>query len=159
MLVSVDPEAQINNEYNQEDFIITRELLSAALEKHQQQLEDVKVLIVRTLPNSPNKLSNNYSNTNPCYFSKTAVELINEFGFTHLMVDLPSIDREEDGGELIGHHTFWEYPENTQTQKTITELIFVPNEIKDGNYLVNIQITALENDASPSKITLYDIKS
>lgn len=159
LLVSVDPEAQINNEYNQEDFIITRELLSAALEKHQQQLEDVKVLIVRTLPNSPNKLSNNYSNTNPCYFSKTAVELINEFGFTHLMVDLPSIDREEDGGELIGHHTFWEYPENTQTQKTITELIFVPNEIKDGNYLVNIQITALENDASPSKITLYDIKS
>ena len=40
---------------------------------------------------------------------------------------------------------------------TITELIYVPNEIKDGLYLLQIQIASLEIDASPSKPVLYEI--
>jgi len=40
---------------------------------------------------------------------------------------------------------------------TITELIFVPNSVKDGKYILNILIAPFENDASPSKPILYKL--
>lgn len=154
-LISIQPQNWSNPDYDQEDRIINRSDLSNKLD----QLDaGVKALVIRTLPNSKDKLAQNYSNTNPIYFSKEAIDYIVEFGIDHLIVDLPSIDREEDEGQLIGHHTFWNYPENPQFQRTITELVYVPNEIEDGVYFLNIQITSLENDASPSKLTLYEIR-
>lgn len=154
-LISIQPQNWSNPDYDQEDRIINRSDLSNKLD----QLDTgVKALVIRTLPNSKDKLAQNYSNTNPIYFSKEAIDYIVELGIDHLIVDLPSIDREEDEGQLIGHHTFWNYPENPQYQRTITELVYVPNEIEDGVYFLNIQITSLENDASPSKLTLYEIR-
>ena len=82
---------------------------------------------------------------------------MNEIGVEHLLIDMPSIDKEMDEGKLLAHHAFWQYPTNTQTQKTITEFIFVPNEVLDGTYLLNLQIASFENDASPSKPILYKI--
>ena len=75
----------------------------------------------------------------------------------HLLIDLPSVDREKDEGKLTAHHIFWDYPNNTQLQKTITELIYVPNDVLDGTYLLNLQIASFENDATPSKPVLYKI--
>jgi arylformamidase len=72
-----------------------------------------------------------------------------------LLLDLPSVDREEDGGNLLGHKAFWQYPENPRSACTITELIYVPSEVPDGDYLLNIQIASLELDVSPSKPVLY----
>jgi arylformamidase len=157
LLISIKPQKILNKEYNVEDYIVTQELLDAALLNHSHQIEDAKALIIRTLPNSTSKCSTNYSNTNPTYFSKEAIERINELGIQHLIVDLPSIDREEDNGALIAHHKFWNYPENPQTNKFITELVFIPDSVPDGRYLSNIQITSLENDASPSKVVLFEI--
>jgi hypothetical protein len=34
---------------------------------------------------------------------------------------------------------------------------FVSDEVKDGTYLLNLQIASFENDASPSKPVLYAI--
>ena len=68
---------------------------------------------------------------------------------------MPSVDKEVDGGVLAAHHVFWNYPENTQTHRTITELIYVPNDVYDGSYLLNLQIASFENDATPSKPVLY----
>lgn len=158
VLVSVQPVPTKNQEYDQEDGIVTMEVLKEACEKHLEEIKNSPTLIIRTLPNSESKLSTNYSNTNPTYFSKEAIEYINSLGVQHLMVDLPSIDREEDKGDLIGHHVFWSYPEKPALTKTITELIYVPENVADGKYFVNIQITSLENDASPSKIVLFSIE-
>jgi hypothetical protein len=38
---------------------------------------------------------------------------------------------------------------------TITELIYVPDTVLDGCFLLNLQIASFENDASPSKPVLY----
>ena len=81
-----------------------------------------------------------------------------ECGVKHLLLDLPSVDREEDGGALLGHKAFWQYPENARNNCTITELIYVPDRILDGDYLLNLQIASLELDVSPSKPLLYVIK-
>ena len=38
-------------------------------------------------------------------------------------------------------------------------MIYVPNTIADGRYLLDIQIAAFHNDASPSNPVLYEILS
>lgn len=158
-LISVKTESYVNHTEGKTDAVITKEKLAEACQPFEQLIQQCEVIIIRTLPNTDEKLTKNYSNSNPPYFSNEAIAYINELGVDHLVVDLPSIDREVDGGELAGHHLFWNYPENPQLQKTITELVYVPDEIKDGIYLTTFQITSLENDASPSKVVLYEILS
>ena len=135
------------------DFVITRK----QLEEHLKESGKPEAVIIRTLSNSQAKLSTNYSNTNPPYILKEAIEYLNELGVLHLLIDMPSIDREVDGGRLEAHHAFWHYPENTQLHKTITEFIYVPNEVFDGTFILNLQIAPFENDASPSKPVLYQV--
>lgn len=159
LLISVQPETIHNDLFQQQDQVITSNVIESALAPFMNDVVRSRAIIIRTLPNQENKLSTNYSNTNPVYLDRDAVELINKLDFDHLIIDQPSIDREEDGGELIGHHTFWKYPEDPQIHKTITELVYVPNEVKDGCYFLNIQITSLENDASPSKLVLFEINN
>jgi arylformamidase len=71
------------------------------------------------------------------------------------LVDLPSVDREEDGGELAFHRAFWQLPDNPRQQATITELIFVENDIPDGEYLLSFLLPRWSIDAVPSQPILY----
>ena len=134
------------------DFVITKKQL-------QQALQNIKpeAIIIRTLSNGLNKLTTQYSNTNPPYILEDAILYLNGIGVEHLLIDMPSIDKENDEGKLLAHHAFWQYPNNTQFHKTITEFIYVHNEIMDGTYILNIQIASFENDASPSKPVIYKV--
>lgn len=118
----------------------------------------VKALITRTLPNDDLKKRTNYSGSNPPYLHHEAVSFLVEKGIEHLLLDLPSVDREEDGGALLAHRAFWRYPEAIRTHCTITEMIYVPNEVKDGLYLLNLQTASFDLDASPSKPVIYNAK-
>ncbi len=135
------------------DFVITRKILENLL----SQSGKPEAVVIRTLGNSAGKLTAHYSNTNPPYILKEAIEFLNELGVQHLLIDMPSVDRESDGGKLEAHHAFWNYPAGTKLNKTITELIYVPNEVSDGTYILNLQIAPFENDASPSKPVLYQV--
>lgn len=116
-----------------------------------------EALIIRTLPNDEEKLTKHYSGSNPPYLHHKAASFIQQAGVDHLLIDLPSVDKEKDEGKLLAHKAFWQYPHATQWKRTITELIYVPDGIKDGIYLLNLQIVNFENDASPSKPILYSI--
>ncbi|MEP6647477.1 MAG: cyclase family protein [Saprospiraceae bacterium] len=120
--------------------------------------EGIEALIIRTMPNHPDKKVRHYSGTNPPYLDAKLVAKMADDGIQHLLLDLPSVDREEDGGLLSAHKAFWTYPENPRTKATITELIFVDNVHPDGLYLLQIQIAALELDASPSRPWIYPLK-
>ncbi len=146
-LVTVLPQQQQNG-----DMLITKEQLLPAVEAGNPE-----AIIIRTLSNSPAKINAQYANTNPPYIEAAAVKMLVERGVEHLLIDLPSVDKEVDGGQLLAHHAFWEYPHNTQEHRTITELIYVPNTVYDGTYLLNLQIASFENDASPSKPVLYKL--
>lgn len=145
-LITVTPE-QIND-----DHVITKSQLESLC-----KYNHCEALIIRTLPNQAEKQTFHYSNTNPPYLDKDAAAWMVAKGIKHLLLDLPSVDREKDEGKLLAHHTFWNYPNATRMDCTITELIYVDDHISDGHYLLNIQITALENDASPSKPVLYSL--
>ncbi|MFQ5445502.1 MAG: cyclase family protein [Saprospiraceae bacterium] len=122
---------------------------------------EAEALILRTLPNDECKLNLNYSGTNPPYLHRDAAAFLVECGVEHLLLDLPSVDREEDGGALRSHRAFWRYsgqPQDLVRENcTITELIYVPPAIKDGLYLLNLQIASFEIDASPSKPVIYPL--
>lgn len=141
LLLSVEPG---NNEIN------------AASIKHKWPDDKIKyeAIIIRTLPNNDEKRTRNYSGTNPPYFSADAIEFINSKGIKHLLTDLPSLDKEDDG-LLLAHHSFFGEPHKWNLEKTVTEMIFAADNIQDGFYLLNLQICAFESDASPSKPILY----
>lgn len=136
------------------DRVIYREQLEALLRAH----PPTTALIIRTLPNDDLKMITNYSGANPPYLHHEAISYLVERGVEHLLLDLPSVDREEDGGQLLGHRAFWQYPEAPRAHCTITELIYVNNSIRDGLYLLNLQVASFEIDASPSKPVLYALE-
>lgn len=121
------------------------------------QAGDAPAIVIRTLPNHTDKLKRIYSGTNPPYVHHHAVEYLVDCGVDHLLIDLPSVDREEDGGELLSHRAFWRYPDEVREKATISELIYVRDEIKDGVYLLNLQVAPFTIDVSPSKPTLYKL--
>lgn len=114
-----------------------------------------EALVIRTLPNDPDKRSRDWSGTNACYLESTAAAWLRSIGVLHLLLDLPSIDREEDGGALAAHHAFWDFPRTVDLERTITELLFVPDEVRDGDYLLGIQLPQFMTDAAPSRPVLY----
>ena len=135
------------------DFVIMPEQIANCL----FLLKDVKVLILRTLPNETGKTHRQYSNSNPPYLHPDAMKLIVNAGIEHLMIDTPSVDREEDAGKLEGHHIFWNYPENPRINCSITELIFVSDAIPDGLYFLQLFIANFKNDAAPCRPILYEM--
>lgn len=146
-LISVAPEK------SNEDQIITWSQVSNKLKG-----KNPEAVIFRTLPNTNEKLVRQYSASNPAFIEQQVALELREMGVKHLLIDTPSVDQEEDGGALLSHHAFWNVPKNPRMDCSITELIYVPNEIKDGTYLLNLSFASFENDASPSKPVLYKIR-
>ncbi len=154
-LISIEPE-KIGA-----DFVITKNQIEQGLDSFASLGMTTDALIIRTLPNLESKKYLKYSDTNPPYLSEDAAIYICELGIKHLLIDLPSVDKEHDEGKLLAHKSFWNVQNvdnlnfDARLDCTITEMIFVTNEVTDGEYLLNIQIASFENDASPSKPVLY----
>lgn len=170
-LVSIKPEnaSETNERYavelKENDKLITRKSLESGLQNlahPKSEIQNPKSLIVRTLPNDESKLTREYLGIVPPFFSTEAMQFIVEIGVKHLLVDMPSIDRIFDEGKLSNHRIFWNVEqgafsanEKSLVNNTITEMIFVPDEITDGVYLLNLQIAAFVSDASPSRPLLF----
>ncbi len=168
-LITVEPVSAFDTkeEYlplkEENDFVITRSSLKTALKKIPTDF--LRGLIIRTLPNENSKTSRNYLDQPPPFFSLDAMRFICELPVQHLMVDLPSVDKVFDEGQLNAHHTFWNIPPhshhsdaNTRIEKTITEMIYIEDTIPDGSYLTNIQIPNFIADAAPSRVFLYSVE-
>jgi kynurenine formamidase len=157
-LVSITPET-IND-----DLVITKNQIKIGLDSFASFGMMPETILIRTLPNLESKKSKKYSHTNPPYLSEEAAIYIREIGIQHLLIDLPSVDREEDEGKLLAHKAFWNVKDvnilndDARLNCTITEMIYVDDTIQDGSYFLNLQIASFENDASPSKPILYKIE-
>lgn len=159
LLVSVEPEL------DDIDRVISLDALKSAGVKTRATAGGADALIVRTLPNDDSKLTRRYGEENiPPYFTTDVMGYIVECGFKHLLVDMPSIDRIFDEGKLLNHRIFWnveqgsfETHSDTRICSTITELIFVPGGVEDGEYLLNLQIAPFASDAAPSRPILFRI--
>ena len=135
------------------DHLFLREQVEAKLE---EAGADIDALIVRTHP-YPGSRPQDYSGSNPPYFHPDAMRCLREREIQHLLTDLPSVDKEDDGGDLLAHHTFWNVPDDPDHGRTITELIRVPEEAEEGDYLLELQVAPVENDAAPSRPVIHPI--
>lgn len=147
-VVTIAPEMYNN------DFIISRKQLQYALGNKKRE-----AVVIRTLPNLKDKMDMKYTGTNPPYVLEQTAAFLAARNIDHLLIDLPSVDKEQDNGELLAHRAFWNLEGDIRLHATITELIFVSNDIEDGTYILNLQPAPFENDASPSRPVLYQIIS
>jgi len=154
------------------DFLITRAALETAVRMLDSQLAATELsrlelwraaiaqraLVIRTIPNDASKRIRRYSEQPAPYFSADAMQWIVTQGVEHLVVDLPSLDRAEDEGNLTAHRIFWNVPpsvisigSDTRRRATVTELAYVPDQVVDGLYLLNLQVAPFAADAAPSR--------
>jgi kynurenine formamidase len=165
-LITVAPENALETDeaysvkLDKNDFLITEKILKSKLRNPNS------AIIIRTLPNDERKKSLDYSRQKPPFFSLEAMQFIVESGVKHLLVDVPSLERLDDEGKLANHRIFWqvepdsfEINPNTRLNSTVTEMIYVPNEIKDGLYPLNLQIAPFTADATPSRPLIFRILS
>lgn len=117
-----------------------------------------EAIALRSLPNDESKKTRNYSGTHPPFLDPALCAYLAEQGIKHLLVDLPSLDPEVDGGALAAHKAFWNYPAEPRAGATVTELIYAPDTLPDGMYLLHLQIAPLMTDASPSRVFLHPVQ-
>lgn len=160
LLVSVTPEPSSDVP---SDYVISLAALQAAVAH--ATLSDYQALVVRTLPNDSSKLTRNYdAGSMPPYFTPDAMQYVVEQGVDTLVVDLPSIDRAQDGGRLAAHRIFWGMPAGstsvdsvTRKHATITEMAYIDGTVRDGAYLLNLQVAPFMIDAAPSRPILLPL--
>jgi hypothetical protein len=131
---------------------------------HQRARHPARALVIRTLPNTADKAARDYTLASPPYLSREAAQLLVSRGILHLIVDVPSLDRTHDEGRLTAHRVFFGLPPGStqlsaaaRAEATITEFAFVPDELPDGAYLLQLQAPALAGDAVPSRPLLYPL--
>jgi len=146
------------------DLVITRDTLEAAAAAWLGA--PFTAVVIRTLPNSPDKRHRAYSGSpSPApYFLPDTVRWLVERAVSSLVVDLPSLDRADDGGHLAAHREFWGLPQGsddaaaaTRGWALVTELAYVPDSVPDGLYLLDLQVPAFGADAAPSRPVLYPL--
>lgn len=160
LLITVTPEASRDVPG---DRVITLAALQAAIGP--ATLSDYQALVLRTLPNDSSKLTRNYdAGPLPPYFALDAMRHVVEHGIDTLVVDLPSIDRANDGGKLAAHRIFWGMPAGSTSaatvarpNATVTEMAFIDGAVPDGAYLLNLQIPPFMIDAAPSRPVLLPL--
>ena len=100
--------------------------------------------------------------TDPPAVEPAALAWLADRGIRHLLIDLPSVDPEEDGGALAAHRAFWGLPLGARDlrqarypEASITELIQVPTDCADGCYRLNLSLAPMHGDAVPSRPILF----
>lgn len=169
ILATVTPRSQSSDSYlpglNPKDKVIDLDLLKTELEPVEDEF--LGALLLRTLPNDDSKKSRDYMQVPPAFFTLDAMQYIRDRGVRHLLVDLPSVDRLYDEGRLSAHHVYWEVNQGSNevpphpqlhSAATITEMIYAPDRIPDGKYLLNLQIAPFHSDAAPSRPVIYPLQ-
>ncbi len=170
LLVSVTPTAAGRTEESSrpapraDDLLITAAALTHAWPAEPPFAP--QALIVRTLPNTTLKRTRDYRSEPAAFLSLPAAALLVARGIEHLVLDVPSADRAEDGGQLSAHREFFGLPAGSvslaaarRPQCTITELAYIDDSVADGVYLLSLQIPALGGDAVPSRPLLFPVRA
>jgi arylformamidase len=169
LLVTVRPERlgvvadEASGRHDDADLVLSRASLAAAAAGWTG--DPWTALVVRTLPNDPAKRGRAYMGPCPApYFTPAAMRWIVACDVESLVVDLPSLDRADDGGALAAHRLFWGLPpgardagEARRGRALVTELAYVPDSTRDGLYLLELHVPAFGADAAPSRPVLYPV--
>lgn len=149
------------------DWVICSESLYLDQESH-----DIQALIIHCSWTIESRIRD-YSGKNPPYFTPKAMKTIVSMfpKVDHLLVDLPSIEREDSGNQVFNHRIFFraddplflsldthhdiesELKANQFLNRTITENCYINDlPITKGLFWLNLQLSNMQNcDAVPSR--------
>jgi arylformamidase len=148
LLVSITPEKR------GDDYVITPSHIPGGLNSTDPLPPS---FIIRTLPNLIKKKSKDWANSNPPYLDVDFTNRLVQRGVQHLLLDLPSVDKEVDGGALESHRAFFGTDSSPRRSATITEFVFTPDIAPDGLYALSLQVAPFDLDASPSRPIIYGL--
>lgn len=146
-----------------DDRLVTAASLQAAAARHAGP--SPCAMVVRTFAAAADPPLQDYCGPAPApYLSRQAAAWLVARGVEHLVLDLPSADRADDGGRLTAHRIFFGLPpgsrqarEAARPQASITELAWIGPAVADGYYLLDLQMPAFLTDAAPSRPLLYAV--
>jgi arylformamidase len=160
-----DVDESYAGEWTAEDRVITAADLESAWEELSEADDFLQAIVVAVDAGDEgyDPLAD-HSGTNPPYFTSEAIQWLRAVSCEHLLVELPSVDRESDGGSLPNHHDFFGViPGNpageAARRRSITEMITVSEDLDDGVYGLALQIPKIQTDAVPSRPILYALNS
>lgn len=121
-------------------------------------------LAIRTLPNDESKRNCRYDD-GPEFpvLSHEAMHKLCESQIMHLLLDTPSLDHPDSQG-LENHSMWWGKNPNVTpgvpqaAARSVTEMIFVPDDIPDGAYWLDLQLAPFVSDAVPSRPIIYPVQ-
>lgn len=154
-------------ESDEEDRVITARSLKGVVKRWESEglVESVEALVVGIKGAEKPAYCADFSGTNPPYFTREAMEWIVGRGIRHLLVELPSVDREEDGGTVPNHHLYFEGTLKApgavspgRNGATITEMIYLPERVAEGLYALSLRFARWNEDAAPSRPILYRLE-
>lgn len=93
-----------------DDMAVTSEAVAdalAALSSTSSVTGPVAAVCLRTREDADGAGPRDWSGSNPPYLTGEAVVAVRRLGAAHVLVDLPSLDREDDRGHLIAHRTLF----------------------------------------------------
>jgi len=123
-----------------EDFMVER-----------ASFEELHAGVVAVIARVYDVLVDDFSQSNPAYFSDEAMRHLRAQGVRHFLTDLPSVDRENDGGKVSAHKSFFG---SADAERTITELCDL-RALSPGLYALSLQVPAFESDAAPSRPIVF----
>lgn len=162
-LIRVDARAlgdsvdDVAGNHRHDDLVVDQDAVEAGLARALgSSALPITALIIATAPGEQRR-HQHHSGTNPPYLTPDAATFIRERGIVHLLVDLPSLDRENDGGLLSAHHAFFDIApgkkddDGSIEDRSVTELIAVDEDIGVGVYGLFLQVAPVAADAAPSR--------
>ncbi len=142
------------------DLVVSARSLASAMEKIEEPPKlDAAILRIE----APGfEAGARYGDQNPPYLSDEAVRWLRQRGVEHLLVELPSVDRGDDGEVLASHHAFFghrrgEAVREASRGRTITEMIAVPEDVEDGLYGLSLRFGRIKSDAAASRPVVYGV--
>jgi arylformamidase len=145
------------------DKVITADNILRAWEAVRPQIAAAPLALVLRQPKDARSTPwLNFQLTPAAFFSIEAIQFLAKLPLLHLLTELPSVDRANDEGKMRAHHIWWGLPRGSHAlaeaehpKRTITELVWVPDTLADGHYVLDLQPAPFVADAAPSRVWLY----
>jgi kynurenine formamidase len=140
------------------DLVITREGLQRAIAERNSPPVSALVVLSGTI-RTPEDARFEYEPA-PYFTNEAMTWIVETLAPTHLLVDLPSVDRLWDGGKVANHRRFWGVTSAgvARPLNTITEFLCAEPDLASGEYQLQMSVSSLVADAAPSRILLYPSK-
>ena len=105
-----------------------------------------------------------WSGSNPPYPTAEAMRWLSSLPAQLLVLDLPSLDREDDGGTTPNHRAWWGLGDGARRlegvrwrARLVVELARFPLQAVAGPWLLRVDVAPIASDAAPARVRLLPV--